>query len=153
MIRIPPKSPYSPSSPEPKKKREIDANFSLPAQLPRQEKPDFDIYELASASLMPDKPEHLSLIQPWITAKIITEFIKGKKLPVEHSKEDEEIKKAIDQFADAYIDKMKENYHNPYEPFNVYAERLRAQIYHNADRFKQRLINGLQILIRETKSF
>lgn len=60
-----------------------------------------------------------------------------------------EEEKAIEEFADIFLESMKEQFHNNLEPLEVYAQKVRSHIHSNEHEFKIRLAQGYEILLNE----
>ena len=72
-----------------------------------------------------------------------------KKTSVEVAEADVEFKNAADNLVDAVIDNIKEGYKSDLEPFEAYAERVRAEMYSNIDDFRLRFLNGYHVILKE----
>lgn len=68
---------------------------------------------------------------------------------LDSSKSDSE--KALDLFMEAFIESLKEEMQNPLEPFDIYANRVKFQIYSDIERFKERFKNGYHVLMEELR--
>ncbi len=56
---------------------------------------------------------------------------------------------AVKELADVIEDSLKEDYHSDLEPFEVYAQKVRANIYKTMEEFQARFVNGYEILLKE----
>jgi hypothetical protein len=59
---------------------------------------------------------------------------------------DEEYKKSVGELADAFIDGLKGQPVSDLEPFEVYATKVRQDFYLKSNDFKERFINGYEVL-------
>ncbi|CCB86963.1 MULTISPECIES: hypothetical protein [Parachlamydia] len=59
--------------------------------------------------------------------------------------------KTVEEVANAVADSMKDDYQNDLEPFELYAERIKAKIHSEMDDFRERLAKGYQVLLDEVK--
>lgn len=73
----------------------------------------------------------------------------AKKQSIEVAEADVEFKKAADNLVDVVIDNIKEGYKSDLEPFEAYAERVRAEMYSNIDDFRTRFLNGYHVILEE----
>lgn len=62
---------------------------------------------------------------------------------------DVDFEKSVDQLTDAILEDLKASYKSDLEPFEAYAARVRAQIHENMDDFRDRFLQGYEILIQE----
>lgn len=62
---------------------------------------------------------------------------------------DVEFTEAVDEFAEAIVEDLKEGYHSDLEPFEAYAQRVRAEIHSNMDDFRNRFLQGYEVLLNE----
>lgn len=96
------------------------------------------------------KPQQLMMRQvPEVLRKlIILHFTKGENDPMKKPI-NEEVEKAIDSFIETYIESLRDTYNNPLEPFEAYSNRMRAEIYRDANEFKERFTRGFYILMEQ----
>lgn len=62
---------------------------------------------------------------------------------------DRDSEEALHKFVDAFIESLNEEYRNPLEPFDRYAEKVRFQIYRDIHQFRSRFINGYRVIMEE----
>lgn len=159
MIRIPstPSSGKVPFPKEPEKKGDRSSEFSLPKNPPLKSKgaPDSQIFNQAMQIILPHvKGERLlplrvalgKMIHSSINAE--GEVVMKKKTTEAKSKEDIEIDQAIDALADAVIEEMGD-VRSALDPEDLRKARVRAQIHHDANKFRQRFKDGYQALLNE----
>jgi hypothetical protein len=142
-----PTSPISPTPKEQPKRGKIKQ--AVPFELPKTVAPahkNKEIYQLA-LSQVAGIAQKLSLSQYQELGKIGALIL--KRGVVDPTKNDPEVEEAIRAFADLYVDSLKKEYHNPLEPFEVYAARIRAEIQKNTHHYAERLEQGYRVLIRE----
>lgn len=59
---------------------------------------------------------------------------------------DQEYKKCVGELADAFLVDLKGDHSSDLEPFEVYAEKVRQDFYLKSKDFKERFINGFEVL-------
>jgi len=57
--------------------------------------------------------------------------------------------KSVEEMADAVIDSLKVDYQSDLEPFERYAERVKAKIHSNVGDFRERLSQGYKVILEE----
>lgn len=62
---------------------------------------------------------------------------------------EEELKQALEAFAEAYLQTLEEGEEDSSEPFAAYELALRIAIHKNSDQFKKRFVNGYFALLEE----
>jgi hypothetical protein len=62
---------------------------------------------------------------------------------------DTKYEKSVEEMADAVIDSLKVDYQSDLEPFERYAERVKAKIHSNVDNFRGRLSKGYKAILEE----
>lgn len=72
-----------------------------------------------------------------------------KPAAVQVAEADVEFKQSVDQLTNAIVEDLQENYHNDMEPFEAYAQRVRAQIHENMDDFRSRFLQGYEVILNE----
>ena len=75
-----------------------------------------------------------------------------KKIPTSVAEADVEFKKSVDALTEVIIEDLKEEYHNDLEPFDAYAQRVRAQVHANMEDFRDRFLEGYEVLLQELVS-
>lgn len=71
---------------------------------------------------------------------------KIKKVESKLMSSDEEYKKCVGELADAFIAELKEEHVSDLEPFEVYATKVRQDFYLKSKDFKERFVNGYEVL-------
>lgn len=77
----------------------------------------------------------------------MSENKKQKSMQIAQS--DVDFEKSVDQLTDAILEDLKAGYKSELEPFEAYSARVRAQIHENMDDFRDRFLQGYEILIQE----
>jgi iron-sulfur cluster repair protein YtfE (RIC family) len=62
---------------------------------------------------------------------------------------DPESERGIQEFADLFVESMRDQYKKELEPFEVYAQKIRSQLHENIDEFRARIAHGYDILLQE----
>jgi hypothetical protein len=57
--------------------------------------------------------------------------------------------KSIQEFADAMIEEHRDQKTSDFEPFEAYAEKVKAKFYSDADQFRSRFARGYSVLLEE----
>lgn len=65
---------------------------------------------------------------------------------------DVEFKQSVDGLTDVILEDLKQDYHNDLEPFDAYAQRIRAQVHENMEDFRNRFLEGYEVLLQEIMS-
>lgn len=77
-----------------------------------------------------------------------------RKTPRGVAEIDVEHAKALEELADAVVEDLKGGYQSDFEPFEAYAERVRADIHTSMGDFHKRFLQGYQVLLEElTKQY
>ncbi|MFQ5730113.1 MAG: hypothetical protein ACE5GN_07110 [Waddliaceae bacterium] len=74
---------------------------------------------------------------------------KKTKASTEVAEADVEFATAVDELTDAIVEDLEESYDSELEPFEAYAQRVRAQIHSNMDEFRKRFLQGYEVLLKE----
>jgi hypothetical protein len=56
---------------------------------------------------------------------------------------------AVKELADMIESSLREDYHSDLEPFEAYAQKVRANIYKTMQEFQARFVNGYETLLKE----
>ena len=72
-----------------------------------------------------------------------------KKMPVGIAEADVEFKRSVDALTEVLVEELKEEYHTDLEPFDAYAQRVRAQVHANMEDFRDRVLEGYEVLLQE----
>lgn len=72
-----------------------------------------------------------------------------KNKPLSAAEADVEFKQSVDDLTDVILEDMKNDYHNDLEPFDAYAQRIRAQVHENMEDFRNRFLEGYEVLLQE----
>lgn len=76
---------------------------------------------------------------------------KKKKLNMTIAEADIEFKQSVDTLTEAIAEDL-EQYPSELEPFDAYAQRVRAQVVSNVEDFRNRFLEGYSILLHEIES-
>lgn len=58
-------------------------------------------------------------------------------------------KKSIDELTEVIVENLREGYQSDLEPFEMYAHRIRRQVYENLEEFCDRFLQGYGVLLEE----
>lgn len=72
-----------------------------------------------------------------------------KKQRTSVSEDEERYKKTLEEMADAVIGSLKPGYRSDLEPFEQYAEKVKAKMHTDMDDFRLRLAKGYKALLDE----
>lgn len=75
-----------------------------------------------------------------------------KKIPVSIAEADVEFKQSVDALTEVLIEELKGDYRTDLEPFDAYAQRVRAQVHANMQDFRDRFLEGYEVLLQELVS-
>jgi hypothetical protein len=62
---------------------------------------------------------------------------------------DEPVDHAIEDFAHAAVELLRDDYHSQLEPFDVYAKRIEGDMIRQLEEYKNRLTHGYEVILRE----
>lgn len=74
---------------------------------------------------------------------------KTEKKSIKVAMEDIEFKKSVDDLANAITDDLEKSYQSDLEPLEAYVNKVRSQLHEDMDTFRNRFLNGYQILLEE----
>jgi len=72
-----------------------------------------------------------------------------KEGTLKKSGSNEEFNKSVDELADILIKEEEKNYTSELEPFEVHAQRMRKEIHENMEDFRDRFLQGYELLLKE----
>ena len=60
-----------------------------------------------------------------------------------------DFKKSVDELAEAIVEEEREAFHSDLEPFEAYAQRVKAQLHTDMNEFRERFTSGYEVLLNE----
>lgn len=66
--------------------------------------------------------------------------------------EEQELEKALDEFAKLVAEEEEGSPHRDFEPLEQYSHRIKAKIHANMDQFRSRFTKGYRVLLEELKN-
>ena len=64
---------------------------------------------------------------------------------------DVEFQKSVKDLTEAIVEDLEAGYQSELEPFEAYANRIRHQVHENLEQFRDRFLQGYDVLIEEIR--